>query len=67
MTEQGRILRMQARSSGNNGPAFVQGQQQQFKTVKRTPRFLKLHVKKSQNTNWMDMRWKKNSPLAPPI
>ena len=63
MTEQGRILRMQARSSGNNGPAFVHGQQ--LNTVKRTPRCLKLHVKKSQNTNWMDMRWQ-NLPLAPP-
>ena len=63
MTEQGRILEMKVRSSGNNGPSLINSQQ--FNDVKRTPRCLKLHVKKSQNTNWMDMRWQ-NPPLAPP-
>jgi hypothetical protein len=54
MTEQGRILRMQERSSGNNGPT----------STKRTPRCLKLKYKKT--SIWMqDIQWN-NPPLAPP-
>ena len=54
------------RSCGNNGPSFVHSNQ--FHNVKRTPRCLKLHVKKSQHTNSriQDMNGWTDCILAPP-